>query len=384
MTRPLGRSVLRSAPSYRAGARAEGLAGLTPYKLSSNEMPHAPLPSVARALDAATQEVNRYPDPASTELRSAIADFHQVEPDNIAVATGAVALCYQVALSTAVADIGSQGDGLAGNPAEIVFAWRSFEAYPIVAAVAGARPRPIPLRDGFSHDLSAMAAAINERTRVVFVCSPNNPTGTVVSAAEFDHFMHQVPPHVVVVLDEAYGEYCRDRQAVTGGRLFEKWPNLLALRTFSKAYGLAGLRVGYAVGNTELVEVVNASALPFGVSGPASAAAVASLAAAAELGERVEATVADRSALVVGLRERGWNVPDTEANFVWLPVGEYTEQLVAACDARALAVRGFPGEGIRVTVGEPEAVARFLATIDEFTDHVMTRGASLHSRVTKG
>ena len=306
---------------------------------------------MVRVIEEAAHHVNRYPDPGSTELIDAISDHSGVPREHVAVATGAVALCYQFAHATA-----GPGD-------EVLFAWRSFEAYPIVASVAGATAVRVPLTTDGHHDLTAMAAAVTDRTRLIFVCSPNNPTGTVVTQQELDEFMAAVPADVMVVLDEAYIEFNRDPNAADGLATYRRHPNLAVLRTFSKAYGLAGLRVGYAIASPQVIEALNKTALPFGVSGIAQAAAVASLADDAELRDRVEALVVERERVLQGLREAGVEVTTSEANFVWLPLGADSEAFATRTEAAGLTVRTFPTEGVRITIAEPTANTRLLALL---------------------
>jgi histidinol-phosphate aminotransferase len=245
---------------------------------------------------------------------------------------------------------------------EVVYAWRSFEAYPIAVSVTGAVSVQVPLGSGARHDLDAMAAAVTERTRVVIVCSPNNPTGPAVGAAELEAFLDRVPPHVLVVLDEAYREFVRptttgqDGGGVPDGvALQRERPHLVAMRTFAKAYGLAGFRVGYLVAHEEVARATRACALPFGVSSVAQAAAVASLEREAELFERVDAIVTERTRVVEALGEQGWVIPEAQGNFVWLPLGSRTGEFAATAEQAGIMVRPFPGEGVRVTVGEPAA-----------------------------
>lgn len=346
---PRFRTELERIPAYRAGkgpgARADGLEA---FKVSSNENPYPPLPSVRAVIEAAAHDVNRYPDPVSTVLRAAISRHFGVPIDHVAVATGAVALCYQFAHATV-----EPGD-------EVLFAWRSFEAYPILSSVAGATAVTVPLRADGAHDLPAMAAAVTERTRLVFVCSPNNPTGTVVSQAEFDAFMDAVPQHVLVVLDEAYIEFNQDPSAADGLVTYPQRPNLAVLRTFSKAYGLAGLRVGYAVAAPPIIDALNKTALPFGVSVIAQAAAVASLEVESELKERVGSLVAERERVEAELVASGVPITDSQANFIWLACGDRTSDFAAHCETEGLTVRAFPGEGVRATIAEPEANDRLI------------------------
>jgi histidinol-phosphate aminotransferase len=354
MTGPRLRPTVAGVPAYRAGLPAPAGA----YKISSNENPYPPLPSVTAALAQAVGQLNRYPDFASAELIAALAQRYAVPAAHLAVGTGSVGVAQQIVQSTA-----GPGD-------EVVFAWRSFEAYPIITAVSGASAVPVPLDSDDRHDLRAMLAAITDRTRLVFVCNPNNPTGTAVRGAELEAFLDAVPDDLLVVLDEAYCEFIRDEQVPDGIDLYRDRPGVCVLRTFSKAYGLAGLRVGFAVAHEPVAEALRKTAVPFGVSTIAQVAAIASLAAEDELRARVELLVKERDQMAVALAEQGWRVPASEANFVWLRLGERTEAFAAACAAAGVVVRSFgagePLGGVRVTVGEPEATERFLAVSAEF------------------
>jgi histidinol-phosphate aminotransferase len=241
-----------------------------------------------------------------------------------------------------------------------MYAWRSFEAYPILSDLVAAESVRVPLRDE-THDLAAMAAAITPRTRLILVCNPNNPTGTVVHAAELEAFLDQVPGDCLVVLDEAYREYVRDEAVPDGLDLYRDRPNVAVLRTFSKAYGLAGLRTGFMIAHEPVAAAARATMLPFSVNSIAQAAAVASLAAEDELFERVELTVKERTRVREALIADGWAVPPTEANFVWLSLGEHTLDFAAACFDEGIAIRPFAGDGARVSIGDAEANDAFLA-----------------------
>ncbi|MCL2465647.1 MAG: histidinol-phosphate transaminase [Micrococcales bacterium] len=313
------------------------------FKLSSNENPYPPLPSVVAALADAAVDVNRYPDIVATELSQALGETLGVAPEQVVPTAGSVS-----ALFHAVNTFCDPGD-------EVVLPWRSFEAYPTAIALAGATAVPVPLADDGRLDMPGLAAAVTDRTRMVMVCSPNNPTGPAVHADELDALLDAVPDDVVVLYDEAYLEFVRDPQAVDGIDVLAEHSNVVLLRTFSKAYGLAGLRVGYAVARPRLATAVRKTVTPFEVSSLAQRAAVASLAATDELTRRVEGIVAERTRLVTGLRDQGWTIPDTQANFVWFPLGERTAAFADRCTSAGLLVRPFSSEGVRVTVGEPEA-----------------------------
>jgi histidinol-phosphate aminotransferase len=223
----------------------------------------------------------------------------------------------------------------------------------------------VPLR-AETHDLAAMAEAITPRTRLILVCNPNNPTGTVVREPELVDFLDQVPGDCLVVLDEAYHEYIRDPRVADGIGLYRDRPNVAVLRTFSKAYGLAGLRVGFVIGHEPVAEAVRKTMLPFTVNSVAQAAAVASLRAEDELLERVEAVVKERDRVRAALLADGWAVPESEANFVWLRLEEDTMAFAQACDAAGISVRPFADEGARVSIGTSAANDAFLALTGAF------------------
>ncbi|WP_336647603.1 histidinol-phosphate transaminase [Microbacterium sp. MMO-10] len=342
---PRIRAEIAALPPYRQGKQA----GADAFKLSSNENPFEPLPSVVTALTAGAP-INRYPDATAAALRARIGERYGVAPDAVHVASGSVAILYQ--LVQAAATVGD----------EVVYAWRSFEAYPGLPLVAGATGVQVPLTADARHDLDAMAAAITDRTRVVIVCTPNNPTGPIVTSAEFAAFVEKVPRDVLIVLDEAYAEFVTAPDAVDGlaERIFEAHPNVVVLRTFSKAYGLAGLRVGYAIGNPRVLDAARTTAIPLSVTAAAEDAAIASLDAEEELRARVAVIVERRAELRDGLRAQGWDVPDAQGNFVWLPTGEATADVAAAFEEAGLIVRAFPGDGIRISVGEAESLPRVL------------------------
>ena len=344
---PRIRPEIAALPPYRQGKQA----GENAFKLSSNENPFDPLPSVVEAL-AHTAPINRYPDATAGALRARLAERYGVTPDGVHVAAGSVSILQQLILAAA-----SVGD-------DVIYAWRSFEAYPSLPLVAGATGIPVPLTDGARHDLPAMADAVTDRTRAIIVCTPNNPTGPIITSAEFADFIARVPADCLVILDEAYAEFVTAEDAVDGlaERIFEAHPNVVVLRTFSKAYGLAGLRVGYAIGHPRVLDGARSTGIPLSVTSAAEHAAIASLDAEDELLARVAEVVARRTLLVDGLRAQGWDVPDAQGNFVWLPTGDATEQAAAAFDAADLIVRPFAGDGIRVSVGEHESIERVRRT----------------------
>jgi len=347
--------VLDTFPLYRPGKVPAAVAGQA-HKLSSNESPYGPLPSVAEAITAAGLGVHRYPDNAAEALTAALASRFAVPSEHIAVGCGSVGVLKQI-----IESVSDPGD-------EVVYAWRSFEAYPPLADLAGAASVRVPLRDE-THDLDAMAAAITPRTRLVLVCNPNNPTGTVVNGQQLTAFLDRVPEDCLVILDEAYHEYVRDAAVPDGIDLYRDRPNVAVLRTFSKAYGLAGLRVGFLIGHPPVANAVRKTMLAFSVNAIAQVAAIASLAAEAELLERVDKVVKERERVREALLADGWAVPPTEANFVWLRLGEHTMAFAQACETAGISVRPFAGEGARVSIGTPEANDAFLATASAFPHH---------------
>ncbi len=343
-SKPRLRAAIETIPGYSPGRGPSAPPGTPSYKLSSNENPYPPLPSVLAAISEAGGEVNRYPDMFATGVVAAIAERFGVPASHVATGTGSVGVTQQLLQATA-----GPGD-------EVVFAWRSFEAYPILVQISGATAVRVPLAAGARHDLAAMAAAVTDATRLIFVCNPNNPTGTALRRGELETFLDEVPGDVLVVLDEAYREFVSDSDVPDGLELYRDRPNVAVLRTFSKAYGLAGLRIGFAIAHEPVAAALRACAVPFGVSGIAQLAAVVSLGAEAELRARVDDLVAERTRLVAALHAQGWDdLPPTEANFVWFPLGDRTTAFAAACEAAGVSVRPFAGEGARVTVATPEA-----------------------------
>ncbi|MGI5162079.1 histidinol-phosphate transaminase [Microbispora sp. CA-102843] len=349
---PRFRSILDTMPAYKPGKAVVSPDGRS-YKLSSNESPFGPLPSVVEAIARAATEVHRYPDPGAVRLTETLAERFGVPYDHVALGAGSVAVAQQI-----LEAVGEPG-------ADVLYAWRSFEAYPLLVGLSGANAIEVPLRDE-THDLDAMADAITPETRLVFVCNPNNPTGTVNRTDELTRFLDRVPENVTVVLDEAYREYVRDEDVPDGLTLYRDRPNVAVLRTFSKAYGLAGLRVGYLIGYEPVAAAVRKTLLPFAVNHLAQAAAIASLQAEDELQERVESVIKERTRVREGLLSQGWTVPPTEANFVWLRLGERTMEFAGKCAAVGVAVRPFDGEGARISIGDREANDVFLAVAEDF------------------
>ncbi|MFD1212088.1 histidinol-phosphate transaminase [Arthrobacter sp. GCM10027362] len=343
---PQPRPGITSLPGYsRSAAKAT-----VRWIASSNESPVPPSPAVLEAIAAAGKGANRYPSLAGDELVATVAARLGLDPGQMLAGAGSLAL-LQLLLST-----------YAGPGDEVIYAWRSYEAYPILVGAAGAAAVEIPLDAAARHDLDAMAAAVTEATRAVIVCSPNNPTGTVVDRGELVGFLHRVPPHVLVVLDEAYREFTLPGDEGVG--LLADFPNLAILRTFSKAYGLAGLRAGYLAASADIAANLRRAALPFPVSRVAVAAAVVAWAEPDRMAATVAQIVAERDYLAARLHDRGIRVPRSGGNFLWIPAGPRARELEAACLDQSVSVRAFDGEGVRVTLGGREATAAVLAAVD--------------------
>jgi histidinol-phosphate aminotransferase len=340
---------MSALPSYVAGRKTPGA-----IVLASNESPYGLLPSVAATINGLTSGVSRYADMSSSRLIDAIATHHEVSPDRVAVGAGSVEVVGQIA--AAVVDAGD----------EVVFGWRAFEAYPIIAAVVGGTSVKVPLRD-HAHDLEAMAEAITDRTRLVLVCNPNNPTATAVGAPALTSFLDRVPDDVLVVIDEAYHHYTDPAIVPDALVAFADRPNVVVTRTFSKAYALAGLRVGYCIGPPDVVAAARKTQVPFSVSGLAQECAIAALGDGAEVERRAALTVAERDRVANELALAGYDVPSSQANFVWLPLGDDSVALAQHCDAGGVIVRPFAGEGVRVTTGLPEENDRFLALLSTWS-----------------
>lgn len=353
-------------PRYRAGAAPRPAGGLRAHKLSSNEHFLPPLPEVLAAIGAASS-VNRYPDATARPLREAVAEAVGVSAEEVLPGAGSLEVLSRLLQAYA-------GRSEAGAD-EVVLPWRSFEAYPIAVRAVGAEPVPVALLPDGRHDLAALAAAVGTRTRAVILCSPNNPTGPALGHGETRAFIRALPADVLVVIDEAYLEFVRGEDRLDALALVREHRNVVAVRTLSKAHGLAALRVGYAIGHPEVLDPVWRVVLPFPVSGPGEAAAVASLRALPRVLERAQTVVDERERLSDRLRERGWEHPDPQGNFVWLPLGAGTERFVAAAERAGVAVRAFAGEGARVSVGEREANDRVLAVLER-------EGAQLVTNVT--
>ncbi|MGW0174551.1 histidinol-phosphate transaminase [Rhodococcus sp. NPDC003322] len=348
---PTPRPAIEALPRY---SRANGSATIR-WRASSNESPIAPAPAVVEAITRAGANGHRYPSLFGDDLVAALAARLAVPTEALHVGAGSLALLQQVLTA------------FTGPGTEVVHAWRSYEAYPILVGIAGATAVPVPLDTDHRHDVDAMIAALTPRTRAVLVCNPNNPTGTELSGAELRRLLDAVPRHVLVLLDEAYREFATGNDDTDGVALLRDHPNLVVLRTFSKAFGLAGLRAGYLIGDPELVAHLHAAAPPFGLGAVAEAAACAALTDPDHTERVVAAARAGREHLRAGLAARGLETPRSGANFVWIPLDDGAAAFEAACVAQGVSVRAFPGEGVRVTVGERAAEDAVLAAADTLT-----------------
>lgn len=348
---PRARPEIDALPAYSS---APGAATVR-WRASSNESTLAPSPAVVEAIARAGEHGHLYPTLFADDLVAALAERLSVPADAVLTGAGSLALLQQVLTA------------YTGPGTEVVHAWRSYEAYPILIGIAGATAVPVPLDTRHRHDVDAMLAALTPRTRAVLVCNPNNPTGTELTETEMRRLLDGVPSTVPVILDEAYREFAE--QQVDGVELLREYPNVVVLRTFSKAYGLAGLRVGYAIADPAVAAPLHAAAPPFGLSSVAEAAACAALADSAHTDRVVASVRSGRVHLRAGLSAGGVETPVSGGNFVWIPVGDDATRLAAACVSHGVSVRAFSGEGVRVTVGDRDAENAVLAAVDHFTAH---------------
>ena len=350
------RPAVAAMASYRPGksaAQAEDEHGITDaIKLASNENPYPPVPAVVEAVAAAAGDVNRYGDHRATDLRAAIAGWLDVDVDRVAAGCGSVGLLQQLLLAYV-----DPGD-------EVVYPWPSFEAYPIDVQLTGGVEVTVPLVD-HTFDLEAVAAAVTDRTKLVLLANPNNPTGTAVHVDQLRRLVEQVPGDVLVVVDEAYREFVTADLGDPITDLQPGHPNVVVLRTFSKAFGLAALRTGYAVADPEVVVELDKVLIAFAVNHLAQVASLAAIAARDEVQAVVDRITAERDRVVASLRADGWDLPDAHANFVYLPLGSRTDVVFPEMEKRGVVVRPFPGVGMRVTIGTPAQNDRFLATLAE-------------------
>ncbi len=354
---PSPRPAVERLPAYRPGkgaAQAEAEHGITDaIKLASNENPDPPIDPILAAVAAAAAGANRYADHRATALRTRIGEWIGVDPERVTVGAGSVGLLQQLFLTYV-----DPGD-------EVVYPWRSFEVYPVYTRLMGGRETTTPLTAGQSFDLDALADAISPTTRMVVLATPNNPTGTAVATSELRRLLAGVDPRTVVVIDEAYREFLDPSFGDPVGDLLDDHPNVVVTRTFSKAHGLAGIRVGYAIGDPAVITAIDKTLFPFAVNALAQAAAIAAIDHEPAIAERVAGLLAERARVVGSLIAEGWSIPDAQANFVYLPLGERTDRLYLELERRGVVTRPFAGEGIRVTIGSPAENDRFLDTFAE-------------------
>ena len=345
MTKPL-RDDLLALPNYVPGKDPEILAqelGLDrAVKLASNEVAYGPLPGVVDAITHAATNINRYPDMGVVKLKAALSQRLDVPTGRIAVGCGSVGLLMH--LMAAIAEDGG----------EVVYSWRSFEAYPIAVQIARLNSVQVPNTPDHRHDLDAMAKAIGPKTKAVFLCNPNNPTGESLTEAQITEFLDRVPKDVLVVLDEAYREFVTDPNVPDGLKLYGDRDNVVILRTFSKAWGLAGLRAGYLMGTETLAQTVQKVVTPFSVNALAQVAAVTALGEEKEMQRRVDEVVQQRQRVLAEARTRFDGVPGTQSNFVWLPLGDRAVEFAQLTEKQGVTVRPFAGDGVRVSIGTPE------------------------------
>jgi histidinol-phosphate aminotransferase len=356
---------LARMPGYQAGVPTgqapEAIAAGGIAQLASNESPFPPHPRVVEAIAAAAAAMHRYPDPDATELRRRLAERYETEPGRVAVGNGSCEILLAAA------------EALAEPGAEILYGWPAFSMYPYLPALTGAREIRVPLAEGDVHDLDAMATEVTAATQLLIVCNPNNPTGTHIPAAEIGAFCERIPAHVTIVLDEAYVEFQTNDDPDASLDLLADFPNLVVLRTFSKCYGLAGLRVGYAIGSAGFRAAVDAVRQPFSVNALAQAAGAEAILHQDDVLRRVESAIAERLRVEEALHAIGLDTAETQANFSWVDLGDAEEgEVVAGLAERQVAVRpgtplGDPGH-IRVSYGTAAENDRFLTGLSEILD----------------
>jgi histidinol-phosphate aminotransferase len=344
-------------PAYRPGkgaAQAEAEHGITnAIKLASNENPLPPIRSILDAVAAAAAGANRYADHRATAVRQRLASWLDLPAEQVTVGSGSVGLLQQLFLTYV-----DPGD-------EVVYPWRSFEVYPVYTQLMSGTAITTPLTDAHAFDLDAVAAAVTERTKLVLLATPNNPTGTAVTTSDLATLLDGISPATIVVIDEAYREFLDPSFGDPVRDLIPVYRNVVVTRTFSKAQGMAGIRAGYAIADPEVIAAIDKTLFPFAVSALAQAAAIAAIAAEAEIGQRVTAILGERARVIAALGDAGWKLPDAQANFVYLPIGDRTDEVYLGLERRGVVTRPFSNEGIRVTISTPEENDRFLATLAE-------------------
>ncbi len=358
---PVGRvrPAVDALPAYKPGKTAEQAARQQSIsdvvKLTSNENPYPPPAVVVEAAAQACRGSNLYCDHSATELREALAQRLGLAISQVTVGSGSAALLYQ--LVKAFVDPGD----------EVISPWISFEAYPIAVQLMAGNLVRVPLNANHAFDLNAVAEAVTPRTKLVLLANPNNPTGTAVTTSALARFVESIPADVLVLVDEAYREFADSALGDPVTDLLPRFDNVGIVRTFSKAYGLAGLRVGYMMAHQQVIAAVNKCAVPFSVSSAAQAAALAALSndAAAEVHQQVAVITAERSRMVSVLAANGWDIPEPQGNFVWLALGDCSSEVCLGLEQRGVVIRPFPGVGIRVTVGTPAQNDRFLKALTD-------------------
>jgi histidinol-phosphate aminotransferase len=347
-------SRLAGLPSYGRGRAVQPVPFA--HRLGSNEAPEPPSAAVQAAAAAAIAGAHRYPDLRAETLAEALAKRHGLPPDAVALSAGSIVMLDQ--LIRAYCDPGDA----------VVVPWRSYEAYPIIVGGAGARLVEVPLDAAQRMDAEAMLETSLSGARVVLLCNPNNPTSTALAAAELDALLDALPKESLLILDEAYADYAEDAETVvtSPARRLALHPNLAVLRTFSKAWGLAGMRLGYCLADPRIIAAVNAVAPPFPLPAPALAAGLAALGEEEAVAARVARSIEQRRRMSEGLEAIGLPVARSQANFVWLAVGIAAEALTAHLREAGIAARCFPGEGVRITTGTEADTAAVLAAVAEW------------------
>lgn len=354
---PEARPSVQSLPAYRPGkgaAQAEKEHGITnAIKLASNENPEPPLAAIVDAVTAAARNAHRYADHRATAVRERLASWLGVDVAGVTVGAGSVGLLQQLFLTFV-----DPGD-------EVVYPWRSFEVYPVYTRLMGGREITTPLNAQHAFDLDALAAAITPDTRMVLLATPNNPTGTALRVSDMRALLRGVSPSTVFVIDEAYREFLDPSFGDPVKELVPEFPNVVVTRTFSKAHGLAGIRVGYAIGHPDVISSIDKTLFPFAVNGLAQAAAIAAIDNEDQITARVRAILAERARVIASLQTDGWTMPDAQANFVYLPLGTDADSVYLEMEKRGVVTRPFSNEGIRITIGSVEENDRFLRTLAE-------------------
>jgi histidinol-phosphate aminotransferase len=351
------RPAVEHMPAYRPGkaaAQAEAEHGITnAIKLASNENPLPTIESIVAAVTAAAAGANRYADHRATAVRERLSTWLSVGVEHITVGAGSVGLLQQLFLTYV-----DPGD-------EVVYPWRSFEVYPVYTQLMAGVGVTTPLDADHAFDLDAVAAAVTDRTKLVLLATPNNPTGTALSTADMATLLDGISPATIVVIDEAYREFLDPSLGDPVRDLIPRYRNVVVTRTFSKAQGMAGIRAGYAIADPDVIASIDKTLFPFAVSALAQAGAIAAIDAEAEISERVANILSERARVIAVLGTAGWKLPDAQANFVYLPIGERTDEIYLELERRGVVTRPFSNEGIRVTISTPEENDRFLDTLAE-------------------